>query len=174
MTENQTPTNENVNKFINGVNDYIKVCHKKKVKNVGQQPYSIVGNKKKGKDVGQQQYQSAVRDLSAVRVQDSNPSNVRILNASDVDPNPSNLRILNVCGLDSNPQDVCSWAQRPSCSRKLQIHKGYTVIKHTVLIPCKPRKLPASIRVHFSTPTTTTTTTTTSTPAVPVTRSIHH
>ena len=100
LTENQTLTTINGNKFINGVNDFIKVCHKKKAKNVGHQP-------KKAKNVSNQPY------LSAVRILNSNPSAVRAAVLalystpsdvdSDVDLNPSNIHILNVCGLDSNP-----------------------------------------------------------------------
>ena len=132
LTESRTPTTKNVNKFINDVNDFIKVCHRKKAKDMGQQPYSIVGHKEKAKNVGQQPYQSAVHDSSAVRV----PSNVNsILNVSDVpickaavrvrDSNPevtvpvhvlsdipdTNVHLLNVRGLDTYPQDVCSYAQ---------------------------------------------------------------
>ena len=55
-----------------------------------------------------------------------------------------------------------------SCTtQKLAPNKKYTVIRHTVLIPCKKRKFPATVRVHFSTTTTTT-------PAVPASRSIQH
>ena len=46
------------------------------------------------------------------------------------------------------------------------MNKKYTVIRNTVLIPCTKRKLPVSVRVHFSTTTTT--------PRVPETRSIRH
>ena len=49
-------------------------------------------------------------------------------------------------------------------SRKLQANKKYVVVRNTVLIPCTKRKLPATVRVHFST----------TTPVVPATRSIRH
>ena len=49
-------------------------------------------------------------------------------------------------------------------SRKLQTNKKYVVIRNTVLIPCTKRKLPATVRVHFST----------TTPIEPATRSIRH
>ena len=52
-----------------------------------------------------------------------------------------------------------------SIQRELQMNKKYTVIRNTVLIPCTKRKLPASVRVHFSTSTT---------PPVHETRSIRH
>ena len=52
-----------------------------------------------------------------------------------------------------------------SVQRELQMNKKYTVVRNTVLIPCKKRKLPASVRVRFST---------SSTPTVPESRSIRH
>ena len=167
LTVNQTPTTKNVIKFTNGVNNFIKVRCKK---NTHRQPYPDTSMEKA----------KPYPDSTAVRVQNLTSSDAdSILNISDADPNHSNVRLLCVSNQptihsdvlrvsnqsrkqptsDIDPQ-VASVVHPPtyninSYSRKLQMNKKYTVIKNTVLIPCTKKKLPASVRVHFSTTSTT-------------------
>ena len=89
----------------------------------------------------------------------SNPSAAHVVNNTRLhvqDSNPPAVHVLHLLKSNTN------------CSRKLQNNKKYIVIRHGVLIPCTKKKLPASVRVHFSTATTTTT------PTVTVTRLIRH
>ena len=96
LTENRTPTTknvtpiiENVIKYINGVNDFITVCCKKKVEKA--KPYPGVTDFITVRCKKNVEKAKPYPDLTAVRVQDSKSSDAdSILNVSD-----SNVRLLN-------------------------------------------------------------------------------
>ena len=112
---------------------------------------------------------------SILNVSDTDPnySNVHLLCMSNQPTSQSKVHLLKVHKLSQvhanskqptiDPQVlsvVHTNSKQPtydinSYSRKLQMNKKYTVIKNTVLIPCTKKKLPASVRVHFSTTSTT-------------------